>query len=261
MQQFTDKVAIITGGASGIGRALGQELVKSGAKVIVADINIASVDNDVQAVQVDVSQADQVQNLVDHVVREHGRLDYMFNNAGFAIGGELRDMNLEQWNRILDVNLKGVIHGVLAAYPVMIKQGYGHIINTASLAGLAPTPVLGAYSTTKHAVVGLSNALRVEGAGLGVKVTALCPGFIQTNIFDSGIYLKSTQSEVQSTIPFKNLPIEKAAPLLLRGVLKNQAIVTMPAYAHILWRLYRLSPAIAELLNRKTINDFRKVRK
>lgn len=263
MEQLQGKVAIVTGGASGIGKALGQQLVKQGAKVVIGDINIDNVDNAggrVQAIKVDVSQADQVQNLVDQTVQEHGRLDYMFNNAGFALSGEIRDLSLEQWNRILDVNLKGVIHGVQAAYPAMIKQGYGHIVNTASLAGLIPSPTLAAYSTTKFAVVGLSLALRSEAAGLGVKVSALCPGFIQTGIYDAGVYVKSRKEDMMANMAFKLMDVDKSAELMMRGIAKNRAIITMPTYAYIFWGLQRISPALGGLLGRKIVSDFRKVR-
>jgi short-subunit dehydrogenase len=107
----------------------------------------------------------------------------MLNNAGIALGGEVRDMDLEHWRRILDVNLWGVIHGTTAAYQVMVKQGFGHIVNTASLGGLIPEPMATAYATTKHAVVGLSTSLRAEAAELRVKVSVVCPGFVQTRTF------------------------------------------------------------------------------
>jgi NAD(P)-dependent dehydrogenase (short-subunit alcohol dehydrogenase family) len=138
MEDFRNKIAIVTGGASGIGQALVEELGKQGAKVIVADIRLETTTRDgkVQTVQVDVSRAEQVQSLVDRVVSDYGHLDYIFNNAGISIWGEVRDMTVAHWNQIMDTNFKGAMHGVMAAYPVMLKQGFGHIVNTASLAGL-----------------------------------------------------------------------------------------------------------------------------
>jgi len=262
VETYNNKVAIITGGASGIGKALGQHLLGQRAKVIVADLNIAEVNTGSggfsQAHQVDVAQADQVQKLVDKVVAEYGRLDYMFNNAGFAIGGELRYTSLENWDKIINVNLKGVIHGIAAAYPVMIQQGYGHIVNTASLAGLIPSPGLGAYSTTKHAVVGLSQCLRTEAAGLGVKVSVLCPGFIETNIFANAIAVGEDRATMRETIPFKFMQADHATRLMLEGIAKNQAIITMPRYAYVSWGIYRLSPALLGLVNRLSLGNLRR---
>ncbi|NWJ96083.1 MAG: SDR family oxidoreductase [Chloroflexi bacterium] len=264
MERFRSKVVIITGGASGIGRALAEELVKYGATVIIADIREPhpnETTKKVQYVQVDVSQAEQVQALVDQVVHEHGRLDYMFNNAGIGIAGELRDMNLEQWNRIIDVNLRGVVHGVLAAYPVMIRQGYGHLVNTASLAGLIWFPNLGAYSATKHAIVGLSGALRIEAAGLGVKVSVICPGLIQTGILDTTTYLNVTKEFLLKLLPVKGMSAKRAAQLMLKEVLKNKAIINVPFYVNLLWGWQRLSPGLVSLINGITVKVFRRLRK
>jgi NAD(P)-dependent dehydrogenase (short-subunit alcohol dehydrogenase family) len=132
--------------------------------VVVADINaggagqvastITTASGRARAAHLDVSRAEDVQKLIDETASKHGQLDFMFNNAGIAMGGEVRDMDLEHWRRILDVNLWGVIYGTTAAYRVMTQQGFGHIVNTASLGGLIPEPMATAYATTKHAVVG-----------------------------------------------------------------------------------------------------------
>ncbi|MCP4591902.1 MAG: SDR family oxidoreductase, partial [bacterium] len=200
MSKFQAKIAIVTGGASGIGQALCKELARRGAaSVVVADVNaevarevaeaITTAGGRARAAELDVTQAEAVQALVEQTVSEHGRLDYMFNNAGIAIEGEVRDMTLDQWRRIVDVNLWGVIYGTTSAYRVMVGQGFGHIVNTSSGAGLAPVALGTAYSATKHAVVGLSTLLRAEGAGLGVKVSVVCPGAIRTGIVDASVYV------------------------------------------------------------------------
>ena len=173
MDIFADKVAIVTGGASGIGQALGAALVQRGARVVLADVNGEGAQAAARALvprgavtsaTLDVTDAVSVERVVNEAVGAHGRLDYLFNNAGIAIMGDARHMTLADWTRIVDVNLRGVVHGVVAAYPIMIRQGFGHIVNTASLAGLIPTPGAAAYATTKHALVGLSTALRGEWA-------------------------------------------------------------------------------------------------
>ena len=210
MEHYKDKIAIVTGGASGIGRALCEELGRRGAQVVVADINmegaertastITAAGGRVRAVHVDVTKAEDVRRLIQETASAHGRLDFMFNNAGIVTVGEVRDMDLGHWHRILDINLMGVIYGTTAAYALMIKQGFGHIVNTASAAGLGPFPLLASYVMTKHAVVGLSTTLRLEGAGLGVKVSVVCPGFVRTEIFNTPM-VNAPREEVVSKIP------------------------------------------------------------
>jgi NAD(P)-dependent dehydrogenase (short-subunit alcohol dehydrogenase family) len=263
MNEFNGKIAIVTGGASGLGRALSIELVRLGAKVIVADIDIKTVTTQqgkLQAALVDVTQPEQIQTLVDQVVREYGQLDFIFNNAGMMVAGEVRDMYLEDWNHIIDLNLKGVIHGVQAAYPVMIKQGFGHIINTASQGGLIACPAFAAYSTTKYAVVGLSNALRSEAEGFGVKVSAICPGFIQTNLLNATIYRSISKEALAPVLPIKPMNVDKAVQQILRGVARNQPLIVFPNYTRLLWWIHRLNQGITNMMNRKVINGFRKIR-
>ncbi|MDG7001203.1 MAG: SDR family oxidoreductase, partial [Nitrososphaerota archaeon] len=174
MKEYEGKIAIVTGGGQGLGMALCRELASKGSIVVVADINnenahrvassITQSGGRASAAQVDVSKEEQLKQLVNDTVSTHGRLDYMFNNAGVAILGEAYDLTTEQWLRVLDVNLMGTIYGTLGAYQVMLKQGSGHIVNVASAAGLLPQPSNSPYSTSKHAIVGLSKSLRLEAA-------------------------------------------------------------------------------------------------
>jgi len=212
MDAFKEKIAIVTGGASGIGRALCEQLCQLGATVLVADVNeegagqVASGINKTggraRAVHLDVAQEEKVQKLIDETVSEHGRLDYMFNNAGICVIGEERDVSLDHWRSVLDVNLFGVIYGTTAAYSLMVKQGFGHIVNTASLAGLIPATQEISYTASKYAVVGISNALRMEGADLGVKVSVVCPGFVQTGIYDASLAVNVDKKKLVARIPF-----------------------------------------------------------
>ncbi len=193
---FKDAVAIITGGASGIGRALAEELAQRGCEVVLADrqielseevaANINASGGKAIATKLDVSYFPAFDQLVQETVNRAGRLDYIFNNAGIGIGGSANLHSIEDWNQIIDVNLRGVVNGVQAAYKVMLAQGFGHIINTASLAGITPAPGAVAYATTKYAVVGLSTSLRAEAAPLGIRVSVFCPGYIRTPILDGG---------------------------------------------------------------------------
>ncbi|NWJ97133.1 MAG: SDR family oxidoreductase [Chloroflexi bacterium] len=269
MNIFHNKIAIVTGGASGIGKALCEELAKQGAVVIIADLDREKAEQVARAItatqspaypvtaryEVDVTQPEQVQRVVDETVAQHGRLDYIFNNAGIGILGEVIDMKLEHWNRIIDVNLRGVIHGISAAYPVMVRQGYGHIVNTSSGFGLVAMPTHVAYGTTKHALVGLSTGLRSEAAGLGVKVTVACPGIIRTPMAESTTFLRG---KIEAKPPFKMMEAADCAKAILEGVAQNKAIITMPSYMTLTWWLHRLSPNLTALASRQMIASFRK---
>ncbi len=269
MDIFRDKTAIVTGGASGIGKGLCSELAKRGAHVVVADLNgpdaqeVAAALREsgarAEAVGLDVTVEPDVRALVEKTAAEKGRLDYMFNNAGIGIGGEVQHMDLDHWIRIVNVNQWGVVYGTLAAYKTMVKQGSGHIVNTASGAGLVPTPLLTAYSMTKHAVVGLSTGLRAEGAELGVRVSVVCPGYIDTPIFDSSEYVNTSKEVTMSVVPsrLKAMSAEDCARAALQGVARNRAIIPVQAPAYILWWLHRLNPRIMDAQSQKTIRKYR----
>ncbi len=263
---FEGAVAIVTGGASGIGQALSETLASRGARVYLGDrqaelaedvaSGIRSRGGEGHAAPLDVTDAAAVERLVRRVADEHGRLDYIFNNAGIGIAGGIDLYTLEDWYRVFDVNLRGVVHGVHAAYPLMCEQGFGHIVSTASMAGLTPTPMTVSYTATKHAVVGLSTALRIEAAAKGVRVSVICPGVIRTPILGGGKYGK-----ILLDIPpdFLTSFIERLKPMdagrfaeqALRRVAANQAIIIVPGRWKLAWWLHRLSPSLGLYLSRK----------
>lgn len=253
MSGLAGRSAIVTGGGSGIGAALTRALVREGAHVLCADLDLAAAQSVAAGVsgpgtatarQVDVTSADAVVAAVDAVVAEHGRIDLVFNNAGITFLGNTEDLTLAQWNAIIDVNIRGVVHGVHAAYPRMIAQGAGHIVNTASMGGLMAAGLMTSYVTTKHAVVGMSLALRTEAAGHGVGVTVVCPAAVDTPILDKGeigrfrgrdFYLEG-QGVKQPVDP------DVLARRVLAAVAADEAIVIEPRQARIAWRIGRLSP-------------------
>jgi len=253
MDFYSGKIALVTGGASGIGRALAQALAARGATVVVADLNapaaqevtaaLVKAGQKAEAAALDVTDAAAFEAVVSQAWARHGRLDLFFNNAG--IGGayaEVQELTLAQWRRVLDVNLFGVIHGITAVYPRMVKQGFGHIINTASAAGLIPCPMMGPYTTAKHGVVGLSKGLRAEAKALGVRVSAVCPGFIETAIFEKSTeYSGIKREEVEKLMP-ATLSAAECAKVILAGVRSNRAIITVTALAAIAWWLWRWLP-------------------
>ncbi|UCB49761.1 MAG: SDR family oxidoreductase [Deltaproteobacteria bacterium] len=263
MKKFKDSVAIVTGGASGIGRALGQELARRGALVIMVDIqtelleeavlSITQAGHKAEGVDLDVTDFQAVKGLVENTAARHGRLDYIFNNAGIGVGGEVRDVSIDDWRDVLDVNLFGVVHGVAAAYPLMVEQGHGHIINTASIEGLIPFPGTVSYVASKYGVVGLSNALRVEGADLGVNVSVVCPGYIKTAIFHTSKLIKIDREKMLKSLPHRfGITPEECASVILRGVERNKAIILVTGLAKILWWLHRIHPGwILWMMGRK----------
>ncbi len=268
---FTDKIAIVTGAASGIGRALSYEMGNMGAVVIAADINLEGAEKTASFIKsnggraharyLDVTKTGEVEGLIEKTVKEEGRIDYMFNNAGIGIAADMRDMDLGHWRKIVDVNLWGVIYGTLAAYRVMVDQGFGHIVNTASLAGLVPIPITTAYTMTKHGVVGLSAALRAEASDLGVKVSVVCPGMIDTDIIYSGLLLNVERKDALDSLKLKLMDPAKAARLILSGVRKNRSIIKVTLHARIFWWLFRISPSLFYPICLQSVKDFRKIRR
>ena len=246
---FEGKSAFITGGASGIGRALAQELKRRGACVSLADVDrdgLAQVGDSLGAHTdvLDVRDADAVANAIRAVKEREGRLDYVFNNAGIAIAGEALHNSLQDWNKILDINVRGVVNGVVAAYPIMIEQGFGHIVNTASVAGLTPTPGLVSYAASKHAVVGLSTSLRFEAARYGVRVSAVCPGLVQTGIQQNMEVREVTREDALASMPVKPVPVEPVARDILRGVSRNRAVIIVTGNGKLNVWLHRRLPRL-----------------
>jgi NAD(P)-dependent dehydrogenase (short-subunit alcohol dehydrogenase family) len=198
MNELTGKVAVVTGAASGIGFGMAQAFAAEGMKVVLADIEAGPLADaagklrangaDVLDVVTDVSDEDQVIDLATSTYSHFGTAHVVCNNAGVGGGaGMLWEIPQTGWDWTFGVNLWGVLHGVRAFVPRLVEQGEGHVVNTASVAGLKALPFMGPYTATKHAVVGLSEALAMELAMTGspVKVSVLCPGFIKTRLFES----------------------------------------------------------------------------
>jgi NAD(P)-dependent dehydrogenase (short-subunit alcohol dehydrogenase family) len=193
---FRNSVVVVTGAASGIGRAAALTFARAGADVVLADVNtsgMAEVRHDVEAlgcramdVQVDVSAHEQVGELARRAIEWRGRVDLVMNNAGVPLNGPVTEHSLADWRAVMDVNLWGVIHGVHYFLPHMLERRSGYFVNVASLSGLSGIPGQAAYSTSKFGVIGLSEAVRAEVAGRGVGVTAVCPGYVDTGFCEQG---------------------------------------------------------------------------
>ncbi len=249
-RRFDGQVAIVTGAASGIGRALATALVAEGATVVLADVDGPGADRAAAAIgrgagasELDVTDAGAVAALVDSVVDRHGRIDLLCNNAGIGAGGPVEQLTLADWATVIDVDLNSVVYGVAAAYPWMVRQRAGHIVNTASLAGLVPSPLLTPYAAAKAAVVGLSVSLRVEAASHGIGVSVVCPGPVETPLLDQagpGGAVNARKLLTNALGP--PYPASAMAADILDGVAENRAIIVAPATAREAWEGYRRAP-------------------
>ncbi len=216
MQDFQGKVAVVTGAASGIGLGVTERFVAEGMKVVMADVEQGTLDRevarlseeggDVLGVICDVRDPEAVQNLADRTLEHYGAVHVVFNNAGVAPGGPMLETTPDDWKWIVDVNVLGVAYGVTTFGPIMKEAGEGHIINTASEAGHVSSAVLGMYTATKHAVVGLSESLYRELEDTNVSVHCLCPNLVNTGIFhsernrDDGVEMTAAQTATMAPL-------------------------------------------------------------
>jgi len=260
-----DRVAVVTGGGSGIGRALVTVFAREGARVVVADIDEAAAGETAEAVRssggtalavkTDVTDLAQVQALADRAFSEMGAVDVLCNNAGVALWGALDAATHRDWQWAIGVNLWGVIHGIEAFLPRMIASGRrGHVVNTASMAGLVATRGLGIYNTTKYAVVGLSETLVKDLAPHGIGVSVLCPMGVATRILDSGrnrpAHLRNADGDAERAVALDGdtLAPEAVAEMVLSAVLENRLyVITHPeALESIRRRFQRIERAALE---------------
>jgi short-subunit dehydrogenase len=250
-------IAVITGAGAGIGAALARELAMRGARVVIADVDVLNAAEVATGIRIagghatharaDVTSAIAVEELAAEAVARHGRIDLWINNAGIAVGGATESLELADWRSVLDVNLTGIVHGVHAVYPRMLAQRAGHIVNVASVAGLAPYPFALPYVTSKHAVVGLSLALRAEAATHGVRVSVACPGMVRTEIWERSPVrgaLAAGRGRLLEHVP-RAMTAERCASAIVRGIDANRAVIPVTAEAHVAWWLSRFSPSLA----------------
>jgi NAD(P)-dependent dehydrogenase (short-subunit alcohol dehydrogenase family) len=207
------------------------------------------------AVELDVRDMAAFKRVVNDTVTRSGRIDFLFNNAGMCVGGEMHECEPNDFDDVVDVDLKGVGNGMQAVYPIMIAQGEGHIVNTASVAGLVGTAGVAGYAAAKHGVVGLSKCMRLEGKRHGVRVNVLCPGAIRTAILkDGGRYGRMRVATTEAAIMkqwerVRPMAPEEFARRALDAVLADEAIIVLPRWWKAVWYLERLSPSLGLALS------------
>ncbi len=264
--RFAGKVVLVTGAGSGIGRATAITFAREGADLALCDVNEASLDEVSAAVRaqgrrafarkVDVSRADAMERFADEVHGTFEGVDVLVNNAGVAVAGGLRDTTLDDWNWVLGINVMGVVHGCHFFVPRMIDRGRGgHVVNIASAAGLAGSRLVVAYATTKFAVVGFSEALRADLRRHHIGVSAICPGFIRTNIHEAGRrhgrFAEPVALERARRLLERGGPPELVADKIMHAVERNIGVVPVTKEAEVVHVMKRFAPDLLATLWRR----------
>jgi NAD(P)-dependent dehydrogenase (short-subunit alcohol dehydrogenase family) len=267
---YAGQTAIVTGGASGIGRALAIGLSARGADVALFDRDMAGAEAVASAidaaggrarpVDVDVTDPAALAAAIDGVLGDFGRLDFMFNNAGIGLVGEVRDMAAEHWQRVIATDLLGVAYGTQLAYQRMLAVGSGHIVNTASLYGLVPSAGLAAYAAAKHGVVALSRVLAAEARGFGVRVSVVCPGYVDTPVHLRTEYVGIDGRRLLASLPDKPVSPERLAGEVLGAVARGEFLIMVPRSVAVAWRIHKLSPWLSDLALSWSLRVLRRAR-
>ncbi|MGW5223983.1 SDR family NAD(P)-dependent oxidoreductase [Nocardia niigatensis] len=263
-RDLTGRVVVVTGAGSGIGRELALQCARRGARLALCDLNPEGLDQtvadaraagatEVHAQPVNVADAEQVTAFAKATTAALGTSDVLINNAGIAVIGGIMDTTLGDWDRLLEVNVLGVVHGVSAFVPDMIKRGNGHVVNLSSAAGVLANPQLGAYSASKFAVFGMSEALRMELRPHGVTVTTVCPGIVNTAITHTSAYrggnADARRAKTTSSYAKRGYTAERAAANILEAIDRGKAVAPITPEAHLMYALSRLAPPLARWLS------------
>ena len=270
MKQLQNRLALVTGAGSGIGRATALALAEEGVRVIVTDLleqsandtaaQIRSRGHWAEARQLDVADLDQMKQLALELEQGPGSPDILVNNAGIAVAGLFLDVSMQNFRKIVEINMMGVINGCYAFLPAMVRNGRpAHIVNIASMAAYVSAVRMTAYCTTKSAVLGFSECLRAEMVSHGIGVSAICPGVIKTNIVDSGIFeasdvdVEQKRKDIVALYEKRNYSPEKVARAIIRAVKKNRAVAPVTPEAWVTYYLKRWTPWVISWLARRDL--------
>ena len=266
IKNFQNKSVLITGAATGIGRALAHELANRGAVVYVTALTkkeaqtvvdeITSSNGKAIAAELDVGNFKDIEKMIDLVVSEQGQLDIMINNAGVAYVGESYDMQVETIEKLAHINFTAVNVGAVLAYTQMKKQGFGHILNTASMGGFLPTPGMAVYAATKHGVVGLTTSLASEGKDFNIVVKASCPGFIKSELMNKSSDVSNNMSDYLDLLP-EPIDASFAAKTIIDGLGKKPVLIFTPPYAKVSYFLNRFIPGFLARGGDDIMNKYR----
>jgi NADP-dependent 3-hydroxy acid dehydrogenase YdfG len=252
LRTYTSKTIIVIGGTSGMGKAVVQRLAPVAKTIICIGRDrkagaalVRSLPENGVFEAVEMRNADEVRETLQAVAKRYGPIDVCFNFAGTFLAGEMRDTPIEDWQSIFDTNIKPIIHGTSVMYQIMRKQGYGQLVNVASAAGLFPVPVMNIYGATKSAVVSLSQGLRAEANGFGVKVTVVCPTVVDTPLYDTALFDGVNKQKALRMVKAPTVQsADVAAERIIRGAARNRAIVHTSFVTRLVWWGYRISPPL-----------------
>ena len=263
--QMNGKAVLVTGAAGGIGKETALAFARLGADIFFCDTNPEGIRTTVAAIKalgckvfgkrVDVANRDEMAAFADDVHSRVEAVDILVNNAGVGLAARFQDTTLDDWDWILGINLKGVIHGLHFFVPAMVKRGQGgHVVNIASALGYMSGQMTSAYGTTKFGVVGLTESLRMELRPEGIGVSAICPGIVNTSIVATSrrrgeISSESTGRRLVDFYKKRNYGPERVAKAILKAVRKNTALQPVTPEAHLIYFLKRLSPGLTCRLN------------
>ena len=254
MDRFKTKTVVITGAGSGFGRGLALDFAKLGWKVAVSDINMERVEESVRlvngaggqgiAIRCDVTKPEEVQGLADAVISKWGTADIIINNAGVPVLGFMEKITLEDWRFEIDVMLMSVIYGCRTFIPIFKKQGWGHIVNTASSAGIVSLPEMSPYNVTKAGVISLSETLRGELKGSNIGVTVVCPTFFKTNLMDQARSTDERQLKMGEAFfnKFSFGTVESVSRATFKAIRKNKLYVLPQPDSKLFWFMKRMTP-------------------
>lgn len=264
---YEHKIIVVAGGASGMGEHLVRQVSAVAGHILILDRNTSAgealaneLGDTVSFTSLEMTDAAAVKKVLQIINGKYERIDYFFNFAGTFLAGEIRDTPLSDWNAIFKSNIEPIINGTTAIYEIMQKNGFGHIINVASSAGLFPVPIMNIYGATKSAIVSLTLGLRMEAKTFGIKASVVCPTIVETPLYDTALYAGLNKKKALSYLKNRahvQQP-QQAAKQILKKVAKNRTIIHTSRSTQVGWAVFRLSPALYMYFAKKYITLYRR---